>query len=84
MYEQENVRNNEPPNSCRLKTPVRRHNDQTIITQNFRAWSEIGERGAVTKSQKREKSQRGKESGRMLSVEGNWTVFERRLMLFQS
>ena len=31
------------------------------------------ERGAATKSQKREKSQRGKEGGRMISVEGTWT-----------
>ena len=79
-YEQENVRNTEPPNYSRLKTLVRRHIDQTMRTRNFRARNEIVKRGAVTKSQKREKSQRGKESGRMLSVESNWTVFERRLM----
>ena len=77
MYERENVRNNEPPNCSRLKTMVRRHIDQTMRTRNFRALSEIVERGAVTKSQKREKSQREEESGRMLSVESNWTVFEK-------
>ena len=51
MYEQENVRNNEPPNCSRLKTMVRRQIDQTMRTRNFRALSEIVERGAVTKSQ---------------------------------
>ena len=35
MYEQENVRNNEPPNYSRLKTIVRRH-VETMRTRNFR------------------------------------------------
>ena len=52
LHEQENVRNNEPPNCSRLKTSVRRHFDQTMRTPNFRAWNEIVERGAVTKSRK--------------------------------
>ena len=77
MYERENVRNNEPPNCSRLKTLVRRHIDQTMRTRNFRAMSEIVERGAVTKSQIGEKRQRGEESERMLSVEIKWTVFEK-------
>ena len=47
--------------------------------RNYGARNEIVERGAVIKSQKG-RSQRGEESGRMLSVESNWTVFERRLM----
>ena len=84
MYEQENVRNHEPPNYSRLKTKVRRHIDQTMRTCNFRARSEVVERGEVTKSQKMEKSQRGEESWRMLSVGINWTMFERRLMQVQS
>ena len=85
MYEQENVRNHEPPNYSRLKTKVRRHIDQTMRTCNFRARSEVVERGEVTKSQKKgEKSQRGEESWRMLSVGVNWTMFERRLMQVQS
>ena len=50
MYEQENVRSNEPPNYSRLKTIVRRHIDQTLRTGNFRALNEIVEREAVTKS----------------------------------
>ena len=69
MYEQENVRNNEPPNYSRLKTMVRRHIDPTMRTRNFRAWNEIVERREVIKSQRGKKSQRGEESGRMLSVE---------------
>ena len=56
MYEQENVRNNEPPNCSRLKTRVRRHVDQTMRTRNFKARNERVERGVVTKSRKGEKS----------------------------
>ena len=37
-------RNNEQPSSSRLKTPVRRHVDQTTRTRNFRARNEIVER----------------------------------------
>ena len=40
----------------RLKTTVRRHIDQRMRTRNFRARSEIVERGAVTKSQKGRKA----------------------------
>ena len=50
MYEQENVRNDEPPDHSRLKTIVRRHVGQTMRTRNFRARNERVERGAVTKS----------------------------------
>ena len=70
VYEQENIRNNESPNFFRLMTIVRRHDDQTMKTQNFRARNKIVERGAVTKSQK----------GRKASVERKvgechqWTV----------
>ena len=77
LYDQETVRNNEPPNYSRLKTTVRRHIDQTVRTRNFRARNEIVERGAVTKSQKGKESQRGVESGRVLSVESNWTMFRK-------
>ena len=42
------------------------------------------ERGAVTKSQKREESQRREENWRVFSVEGTRTMFQRRLMQFQS
>ena len=56
LYEQENIRNNEPPSYSRLKTTVRRHIDQTMWTRNFRARSEIVGRGAVTKSQKGKKA----------------------------
>ena len=54
--------------------------DQLMRIRIFRAWNEIVERGTVTKSGKREESQRCEESGRMLSVESKWTMFERRFM----
>ena len=52
LYARDNIRNNEPPSYSRLKTTVRRHIDQTMMTRNFRARNEIVDRGAVTKSQK--------------------------------
>ena len=80
VYEQKNIRNSEQPSYSRLKTSVKLHIDQTLRTRNFRARNEIVERGAVTKSLKKKESLRGAESGRMLSVESNWTVFKKRLM----
>ena len=80
LYEQENVRNNEQPSYSRLKTSVRRHIDRTVRMRNFRPRNEMVERGPVTKSQKRERSQRGKEGGRVQSVESNWTMFETGLV----
>ena len=56
LYEQENIRNNEPQSYSRLKTTVRRHMDQTMRTRSFRARNEIVERGAVTKSQEGRKA----------------------------
>ena len=56
LYDQETVRNNGQPSDPRLKTSVRLHIDQTIITRNFRVRNEIVERGAVTKSQKGKKA----------------------------
>ena len=52
MYEQENIRNNGQPSCSRLKTAVRRHNDQVMRTRNFRARSEIVERGTVLLARK--------------------------------
>ena len=63
-----------------LQVEDRHHIDQTMLMQNFGDWNEIVERGAVTKSRRGMKSQRGDESGRKLPVEINWAVFERRLM----
>ena len=49
LYEQENIRNNEPTSYSRLKTTVRRHIDQTMRTRNFRARNEkVENKGAVT------------------------------------
>ena len=56
LYDQETVRNNEQPSYSRLKTSVRRHIDQTMRTRNFRARTEIVERGAITTSQKGRKA----------------------------
>ena len=56
LYEQENIRNNEPPSYSRLKTTVRRHFDLTMRTRNFSARSDIVGRGAVTKSPKERKA----------------------------
>ena len=81
MYEQENVRNNEPPNYLKMETLVRRHIDQVMRTRNFRARNDRVESGTVTK---RGKTKRKVSVERMLSVESNRTVFWRRFMQFQS
>ena len=78
LYEHQKIRHNEQPSCSRLKTSARRHIGQTMRTRNDRARNEIVGRGAVTKSQKREESQRGQESGRMRSVESNWKVDQRQ------
>ena len=59
---------------------VGQHIDQTIRTRNFKAQNERIETGVLVKGQKREKRQRGKKSGRVLSMESEWTVFTRRLI----
>ena len=55
LYDKETVRNNGQPSYSRLKTSVRLHVDQTMRTRNFRVRNEIMEKGAVTKSQKKER-----------------------------
>ena len=80
FFEQEDVRNNEPPSYHRLKTIVRRRVDQTVRTRNFRARNKTVERGEVTKSQKGRKASVERKVGECLSVESNWTVFESRLV----
>ena len=62
LCEQENIRNNEQPSCSRLKTSERRHIDETMRKRNFGARNEIVKRGAATKSQEGERSQRRKES----------------------
>ena len=62
---------------------VRQHVDQTTRTRNFTARNERIETGVLVKSQKRERRQRGKKSGRMFSVESERTVFKRRLLQFK-
>ena len=44
MYEQENIRNNERPNDSRLKTPVRRHIDQTTVIKSHKGKKANAER----------------------------------------
>ena len=55
LYEQENCRNNEQTSYSRWKTSVKLHIDQMMRTRNFRARSEVVERGSVPKSQKKER-----------------------------
>ena len=59
----------------RLKTSVKLHIDQMMRTRNFRVRNEVVERGSV-----RKESLRWEESGEVFSVEGTWTMFQRRLM----
>ena len=83
LYDQGTVPNNGQTNYLRLKTSVKLHIDQMMRTRNFRVWSEVVERGAVTKSQKGKKAYVARKVG-VFSVEGTWTMFNRRLMSSQS
>ena len=63
---------------CSKQRTTKRHIDQTMRTRNFRA-----------RREKRQRGEKRKASGRVLSVESywtvfNWTMFERKLMQFQS
>ena len=80
LYGQETVRNNGETSCLRSKTSVKLQIHQMMRTRNFRVRNDVVERGAVTKSQKSKESLRLEESGGVFSVEGTWTMFERRLM----
>ena len=61
-----------------LRTVVRQHIDHMISTRNFKARNERIETGVLVKShEERNVSVEREKSGRMLSLESNWTVFER-------
>ena len=52
LYDQEVARNNWTPNYQQLRTAVKPHIDQMTRNLNFKARSDVVERGSVTKSQK--------------------------------
>ena len=80
MYNQDLSRDRVASRYQKLWKMVGQHIDQTIRTRNFKAQNERIETGVLVKGQKREKRQRGKKSGRVLSMESEWTVFTRRLI----
>ena len=84
LYDQETVRNNGQTSCLRLETSVKLHIDQMMRTRNFRVRSEVGERRISNQEPTRKESPRSEESGRVFSVEGTWTLFQRRLLWFQS
>ena len=84
LYEQEDIRNNVPPNYYSLKTLVRRHIDQTMRTRNFRARSEVLDRGAVTKSQKGRHASVERKEGECHQWKGIGHCSKRRFVWFQS
>ena len=55
MYDQEVVRSNGTPNYHHLQTAVKLHIDQMMRNRSFRVWSDVVERGSVTKVKKRNK-----------------------------
>ena len=78
LYDQDTARTKEP-NYHNLKTAVTLHTDQMVRTRNFRVRSDVVERGSVTKSQKGKKACVERQVG-VFSVEGTWTMFQRRFM----
>ena len=81
MYDQETARNSGKPNYWHLKTAVQLHIDQMMRTLNFRVRC-CGKRISHQAS-KRKESLRSEARGRVFSVEGTWTMFQRRLMQLQ-
>ena len=79
INDQEIDRDRVMPSNQRLTTMERRHIDLMIRARNFRAWNERIETGVLVKSQKGRKVSVERKK-RMLSVERNWTVCQRRLM----
>ena len=77
LYDQETARNKGKPNYSQLKTVVKLHIDQMMRTRNFRVRNDVVERGSVTKSQKGKKAYVERKV-RVFSVEGTWTMFQRR------
>ena len=78
LYDQETARKNGQTNYLRLKTAVKLH-----IDQNDGSERSCGTRISHQQS-KRKESLRWEESESVFSVEGTWTMFQRRLMKFQS
>ena len=79
LYDQETARSQEP-NFQQLKTAVKLHTDQMMRSRNFRVRNDVVERGSVTKSQKGRKAYVERKVRESVSVEGTWTMFQRRLM----
>ena len=77
MYNQELNRDKVTPSYQRWMKMVRQQIDETIRTRNFKARSERSGTGVSVKSHRGRNFQRGKKNMRLLSVEGNWTVFEK-------
>ena len=85
VYDQETVHERKMANCHQVKTAVKLHTDQMMRTRNFRVRNDVVERISVTKSQKGKRGNVERESVRVFSVEGTWTMFQqRRLMQFQS
>ena len=83
LYDQEVARHSGTPNYQQLQTAVKLRIDQMMRHRNFKARNDVVERGSVTKSHKGNKACAEKKVG-VFSVEGTWTMDQRRLMQFQS
>ena len=78
LYDHDVPRNNGEPNYQRQKTAVKLQIDQMMRTRTPRARNDVAERGSVTKGQRGNKAYVERKSGRVLSMEGTWTMFQRR------
>ena len=72
MYDQDIDRESSSAKLSKIEEDI----DHLIRTRNFRA------RNERMQKPRRQECQCGKENGRMLSVESEWTVFKRRLLQF--
>ena len=80
LYDQEVARNNGTPNYQQRKTAVKLHIDQMMRNRNFKAPERCCGKGFSHQESKRKQIQCKEESGRVFSVEGTRTMFQRRFL----
>ena len=84
VYEQENVRNNEPPNYSKMETSVRLKNGDISETSEWSGDEDTQLQSSEWQIWKWDSGKTKRKVSVALSVESNRTVFEWRFMQFQS
>ena len=83
LYDQETARSKEP-NNQQSKTALKLHFHLMMWTRNFRVRNDVVERGSVSRKGKKAYVEMKVGEWRVFSVDRTWTMFQRRLLQFQS